>query len=176
MSGKFDFAAGMFRDANTAQDRRVACRIWLTDAIQWAHDNGENVAPAMALLSALEGLEFGHVDAMLRLPDGQKAGGKEPPPAETGFYAMALAAVDRLLELGVSDALNLVAGDLAIKAGALASKRKHVMSERAKPPTSRQRYVALIEDYERERERMAGQTGPEILLGLSNVAKLLGRK
>ncbi len=160
----------------TAGDRRLAARFWLQAAIRDATDRGEYVAPALDLLSALEGLEFGRVDALLRLPDGQKAGGKEPPPAEAGFDAMALAAIDRLRELGVSDALNRVADDLAIPAGALASKRKHVMSARAKPLADRQRYVALIEDYERERERMAGQTGPEILLGLSNVAKLLGRK
>nr|NTI35571.1 hypothetical protein [Rhizobium rhizogenes] len=156
----------------------MAARVWLTDAIQMAMAAGDDVAPAIDLLGALEGLEFGHVDEMLRLPDGQKVGGKEPPPGQTGIDAMALAAVDRLCELDVrvKQACALVADELGISTGSLSSLRKHVNSERGKRKEFRTRYVSLIEDYESERKRMAGQTREEVSDGLACVAALLGRK
>lgn len=171
-----EFAANLYRNARTADDRRLASRVWLTDAIRAGMQRGEDVAPALDLLSALEGIDFGSVDEMFRLPEGQKAGGKEAPPAESGLDAMALAAIDRLKELGVKDAIATVADELDLSTGALVSKRKHVMAERAKSLDNRQRYVALIDDYENERARMAEQTEQEVILGLSSVAKLLGRK
>ncbi len=174
----FAVAGRLFRDAETPAGRRLAARVWLTDAIQAAEKNGGDVTPALHLLAALEGLDFGHVDEILRLPKGQKAGGKEKPPADIGLDAMSLAAIDRLCELGIGaeGAVRIVADELGVGWEALTSKRKHVKAERGRPEPHRKRYRTLIEYYEEERAKMASQTKDEILFGLIRVAKLLGKK
>lgn len=176
MEKRFDFAAGLFLGAKTPDERRLAVRIWLTDAIQQATMEGENVAPAMALLGALEGLDFGHVDPMLKLPGGRTRGGKEGPPGEVGLYATALASIERLIELGLKrdEAVDIVASELGLKKGALLSKRKHVLAERGKPGSARRRYHELIRDYENERLALAGKPQEAILGGLRAVSKLIG--
>ncbi|NJL50472.1 MAG: hypothetical protein HC909_01915 [Blastochloris sp.] len=178
MSGRFDFAADLYRDADTPEKRRLAARMWLTDAIQQAVGQGENVAPAIALLAALEGLDFGHVDPMLKLPAGRERGGKEGPPGETGLFAMALASIDRLIELDLNlgEATALVAGELGLEKGALTSKRKHVLAERGKPASARSRYRELISEYERERLVLADLPKEAVLGGLRSVGRLIGAK
>jgi hypothetical protein len=74
----------------------------VTDVIQRAQRGGEDVSPGVALLAALEGIDFGHVAAIFRLPKGREGGGKEPPPAETGIQALALASIDTLVKNGQS--------------------------------------------------------------------------
>ncbi|MGO3934485.1 hypothetical protein NP284_40085 [Rhodopseudomonas pseudopalustris] len=174
MTGRFEFAASLFRGAETPEKRRAAARVWLTDAIQRAMSEGDDAAPALALLGALEGLDFGHVDPMLKLPAGRARGGKEAPPAETGLMALALAAIDRLVTIGmdVSSAIYLVAEELGLEVGALTSKRKHVLSERAKSKPTK--YRELIRDFEEECERLRDQSKDEVIFGLVRVSQTFG--
>lgn len=176
MSDRFAVAASMLENATTAEERRMAAMFWLTDAIKAAMARGEAVGPAMVLLGALEGLEFGSVDPMLKLPEGQKVGGKEPPPGETGVDAIALAATQRLIDLKTkqADALQIVASILGYSTGSLRGKRKNVDAERGKPEKERTMYKGLIYDLERERAFMATQSREEVIAGLGRVAKALG--
>jgi hypothetical protein len=176
MPKHFDFASGLFRGAKNTEERRDAIRYWLTDAITLAQNLGEDVAPAVALLSALEGIQFGRVDPILKLPAGRARGGMEAPPAETGLYAIALANIDRLHELGlpITEAATLVAGKLGLKKDALLSKRKHVMVERSKSEARRQRYKDLIIDYEDNRAMIADKSIEKIFDGLTAVGRMIG--
>ena len=146
---------------------------------------GEDAAPAFALLGALEGLEFGRVDPMFRLPAGQKAGGKEPPSGETGLKAFALAAVDTLKNGGtpVQTAIYMVAEELDFEPTALGNLRKKMNVERSKPANERERskpankrkqHVYLIKDYEAEMLRMNGMSNEEIWVNLARISSLLG--
>lgn len=168
----------MLRHAEDTLGERLAIRVWLTDVITSGMHEGEDMAPGLRLLAALEGLDFGCVDPLLRLPAGQMAGGSEKPPAQSGVDAMALAAIDRLhdLQMSVTTATSLVAECLGMEAGTLTNLRKRIGVQRGKPENKRTRYRSLIEDYEGERAFMADQSREEITHGLTRVAALLGRK
>lgn len=174
MSDQFKFVSNLWRQASTPEERRLSARVWLTDAIHKVASEAGDVAPAMALLGALEGLDFGHVDPMLKLPEGQARGGKEGAPGEVGLVAIALASVGRLVShgLAVSAAIYIVAEELGFEVGALTSKRKHVLAEAAK--ASPTKYRDLIEAYKSEREWACDKSKEEIIFGLARVSLLCG--
>lgn len=176
MTDRFQTDAELFEAATTPEDRRAAARYWLTDAIQWAQAEGKAVSPAMALLEALEGLDFGRVYPMLRLPAGQKRGGKEAPPAETGLKATALASIEKLVSFGftVSSAVQMVAEEFGMKPGALENLRKKVSMERSKPQAKRSRYLNLIKDFEQEMAAMSDKSKDDVLFGLARISRMMG--
>ncbi|MCA0433039.1 MAG: hypothetical protein LCH46_07215 [Proteobacteria bacterium] len=127
-------AGQMFRHAEANSDKRTAVQFWLTAVVQAGMAKGEDVAPGLHLLQALEGLAFGHSDPLFALPDGMKAGGQQLPPAEIGRRAFAVAAVDALIEtkMSVSAAVALVAADLIISESALLNYRKKAAAARGR--------------------------------------------
>jgi hypothetical protein len=160
------------------EDRRAAAQLWLANTIRDAIKQGQSneIAPALDLLGALEGLDFGKVDPMLRLSPSRKAGGVEDAPSEIGVKAMAVAAVDTLISNGmaVETALYMVAEDLGMLAGPLKNLRKKMSVERSKPPAERTAYVSLIECYESEVHRMRGLSKEDVWLLLARAGQVLG--
>ena len=176
MIERFSISALFFEGATTPEERRKYVRWWLAEAILWiAEEKKAYYGPAMALFKALEGLDVGQVDPMLRLPAGQKRGGKEAPPVEIHLKAIALASVEKLVLLGVkvSSAVKVVAAMLNMEPGALGNLRKKVSVERAKPPIERSRYLSLIEAFETEKEELEGKTKNEVMLSLVRYSMVL---
>lgn len=164
MDDPFVFAGELYRQAETPEDRRLAARVWLTDALMAAIRNGQDVAPAMALLGALEGLDFGHVDPMLKLPKVRGKGRVAKAPAEEGYQALALAAIECLWsnQGKPKGKLKLIIGSvedtMAIKAGTLGKLREQFTG-----------------DFSSERGRLSEMSDAEIIAELKRVAILVGK-
>jgi uncharacterized protein YoaH (UPF0181 family) len=178
----FEFAAGIYREDKEPERQRVAAHLWLSEAIDRAMKDEEPVGPAMGLLSALEGLDLGTVAPMLRLPDNVKAGGKEGDPGEIAMNGFALAAIDGLIQTGLSAGFSvaLVADDFRIRPEALANLRKKMNSERAKPEAARRRYLWLISAYESDMAEMSellkkDDARPRIYWMIAKVSESFGR-
>ena len=158
-----------------APSERLALRMWLTDTITREFQQGQNVAPGLKLLAALEGLDFGYTDQILRVDSGNKAGGREGPPAQIGLEAHALAAVDSLIAAGQSVKMAIfdVENSLPLFTGKLANLRKKVAVERSKRPEDRIRYRSLIEAYENDLSRLTTKGSTSILLELKRLNALI---
>lgn len=176
LEDKFEKAREIFASAQTAEQRRISARLWLVAAIEQEKDQIHGAGPAVALLSALEGLEFGHVDEMLRLPKGQAAGGKEAPPAQIGLEAWALALISHLManQMRLAEAASLVAKKLGRNEDTLIGLRKRVLAERGKKRDQRKIHVSLIAEYENEFARLKAVPMSSALAELDRFSRFLG--
>lgn len=175
---RFEPAACLYRDATDVSGQRLAIRYWLTEAIRSAMESGEEVAAALALLTALENLDFGQVDPLLRISPARAPGGTEPPPSVSGAKAMALAAIDSLVNQGrsVQFALAMVEDSLPEFSGKLSNLRKKVLAERGVKAEFRKKYRTLISEYDLQMAAFEGWSAEEIFFGLERVNCTFGGK
>lgn len=164
MPDAFDVAGAISREGNAPDRRRQAARIWLAEAIDIAMSRGEDVAPAIQLLAALEGLDFGRADPMLKLPEGLSRGGAKKAPAQLGFEMLVLASADVLFgRQGHSYGARKATDQRVEDAAAIAAGRLRKLREN------------FTECYSGEMDRLRLMTDEEILSEIERVASLFGR-